>query len=253
MTSRIESAWFDLGRLQLHARVSAEPPAGRPAVVLVHGLIVSSRYMLPTAEALAGEFRVLAPDLPGFGRTRGFRRTCDIAALAAWLLRWMDAAGLERPMLIGNSLGCQVLAELAAGHPDRVARMVLIGPTYDPSALRAGIQMLRWLADVPLERASLLFWNLVDVWDAGLLRGLRTFQASLGHAIERRLPEVEARTLVVRGSHDPIVPDHWARRAARLLPRGSFLEVPGPHCLNYSAAEALVGRIRGFLLEENGS
>jgi 2-hydroxy-6-oxonona-2,4-dienedioate hydrolase len=52
----------------MHARTSEDPaPEENPMVVLVHGLVVSSRYMVPAAELLAADYRVYAPDLPGFG------------------------------------------------------------------------------------------------------------------------------------------------------------------------------------------
>ncbi len=54
----------------MHARVSEDrSPEGRPAVILVHGLVVSSRYMVPTLRQLAPHYRVYAPDLPGFGKS----------------------------------------------------------------------------------------------------------------------------------------------------------------------------------------
>jgi 2-hydroxy-6-oxonona-2,4-dienedioate hydrolase len=58
--------------LRVHYRISTCPvPAERPPVVLVHGYGMSSRYMAPLAEALACDFQVYAPDLPGFGRSDG--------------------------------------------------------------------------------------------------------------------------------------------------------------------------------------
>src|SRR5438067_13787370 len=64
----IGQEWSVVGGLRTHARVAGSPSAadGR-GVVLVHGAVVSSRYMVPLARQLARDFRVWAPDLPGFG------------------------------------------------------------------------------------------------------------------------------------------------------------------------------------------
>ncbi|HEY1404550.1 MAG TPA: alpha/beta fold hydrolase, partial [Pyrinomonadaceae bacterium] len=124
---RIESRWITVGGLRIHARVSVNLPASAcdVPVVLVHGLVVSSLYMLPTAERLATFFRVFAPDMPGFGKSDKPLRALDVPELADALVAWMDAAGLVQPVLVGNSLGCQVIANVAARNPHRVAGVVL--------------------------------------------------------------------------------------------------------------------------------
>jgi pimeloyl-ACP methyl ester carboxylesterase len=106
-------------------------------VVLVHGLVISSRYMEPLALALASNgYRVLAPDLPGYGESvEGAPRSAlPIEILANVLFLWLNAVGLKKATFIGNSFGCQVLTMLAVLHPRAVERLVLQGPTVDPSA-----------------------------------------------------------------------------------------------------------------------
>lgn len=240
---------YDVAGRPMVARVANAAPADADHVVLVHGLIVSGRYMVPTLRALASDFRVAAPDLPGFGMSYGAREIFDIPQLTDWLRRWMDAAGIARAALLGNSLGCQIAVEMAVRHPERVTRLVLTGPTYDPAGRSAVRQVFRWLADCLVERPSLLAICLADFWIAGLRRGLATFQHSLRHHVEERLPQVTAPALVIRGARDPIVPRDWAVDAARLLPRGRFAEVAGPHCVNYSSVPALMEVVRPFLRE----
>jgi 2-hydroxy-6-oxonona-2,4-dienedioate hydrolase len=83
--------------LQVHARASGGPaPEVRTAVVLVHGLVVSSRYMVPIAERLAPYHQVFATDLPGFGRSERPLQALDVAGLADALSVWMGEVGLER-------------------------------------------------------------------------------------------------------------------------------------------------------------
>ena len=123
----MDSRWTRVHGRVVHARV-ADAAAGTP-IVLVHGLGVSSAYLVPTALALASDHPVYAPDLPGFGRSEASSRTLDVMQLARELLAWMDAMGLERRLLLGNSLGCQVIVALTVAAPQRVAGLVLAGPT----------------------------------------------------------------------------------------------------------------------------
>ena len=69
-TAKLKTSWTVVNGLPMHARLCVNSGLEScPAVVLVHGLVVSSRYMLPVAEQLAPYYRVYAPDLPGFGKS----------------------------------------------------------------------------------------------------------------------------------------------------------------------------------------
>lgn len=81
-------------------------------MVLVHGLVVSSRYMVPTLERLAPYHRVYAPDLPGFGKSDKPPRVLNVAELSDSLVAWMEKIGLKSAALVGNSFGCQIIADL---------------------------------------------------------------------------------------------------------------------------------------------
>src|SRR5436190_2195210 len=106
---RIGSRWAVVGGLRMHACAATDAVDGLALpVVLVHGLVVSSRYMLPLAERLADHAHVYAPDLPGFGKSDHPERPLDIAGLADGLAAWMHVTGIPRAALIGNSMGCQV-------------------------------------------------------------------------------------------------------------------------------------------------
>lgn len=246
---RLESRWTRVGGLTLHHREGAgAPPAGAATLVLVHGLVISSLYMVPTARRLAPFYRVLAPDLPGFGLSDRPREVLDVPALADALERWMEAVGLPRAVLVGNSLGCQVIVDLAARYPERVRCAVLAGPTMDPHARTAPVQVGRWLLDWTRERPSLAAAHARDYYRAGLRRALHTFRHALRDPIEEKLPRVRAPTLVVRGSKDAIVPQRWAEEAARLLPRGRLVVIPGgPHVVNYTTPMEFSRVVRHFV------
>ena len=253
-TARLVSMWTPVHGLRLHALASAEAlPPDVPTIVLVHGVAVSSRYLVPLAQHLAPGARVYVPDLPGYGRSdrpRGHDLT--VPELADALLAWMDRAGVERPHLFGNSFGCQVIADLASRHPDRVGRLVLQGPTMDPRARSAWRQVLRWLAVVPFERPSEGLVLLRDAWDLGPRRAAAMIRMALHDPIELRLRRIVAPTLVVRGTRDAIVPQRWAEDAARLLPNGRLVVIERTaHTINYSQPAWLASLVLPFFTDDH--
>jgi pimeloyl-ACP methyl ester carboxylesterase len=216
--------------------------------VLVHGYAVSSLYFVPLAARLGRELPVYAVDLPGFGRSDKPPRVLDIPELADALLAWMDAVGIGRADLVGNSLGCTILAAVGARHPERVGRLVLVAPTVEPSARSIGKQLLRLLHDATRERPSLTFLQAGDWLRFGPLRLYRLARYAIADRIEDKLPHVAAPTLVVCGERDTVVSRTWAEEVARLLPNGGLTVLPhAPHAINYSAPEALAALVLSFL------
>jgi 2-hydroxy-6-oxonona-2,4-dienedioate hydrolase len=241
-----------IGIATVHAWVTLTAGSDAPAVVLVHGIGVSSRYMLPTAVRLAPACRVWVPDLPGFGRSGKPSHVLGVDELADALAAWMQAIGLPRATLVGNSFGCQIIAAVTVRHPATVERVVLQGPTMDPRARSVARQLARWALNSPLEPRtpppSLGTIVRADYRDAGLRRVLATFRRALEDRIETRLPHLTASALVVRGARDPIVPQRWGEQAAALLPRGRLVVVPGAaHTMNYTSPDQLAAVVREFL------
>ncbi len=217
-------------------------------MVLVHGLAVSHRYLMPLAARLAGRHPVHVVDLPGFGYSGDPGRVLDVAEHAEHLAAWLDAAGLGSVAVLGNSFGCQVAVDLALRRPDRVRCLILVGPTIDPAARTAARQILRWLRDTTREDPLQLPILLRDVRNAGPHRVAGTLAHALRDPIEDKLPLVGIPALVTRGGREPIVPMAWAQRAAGLLPLGELAVVPGsPHNANYSAATVLAELVVPFL------
>jgi pimeloyl-ACP methyl ester carboxylesterase len=231
---------------RVHAAVLG--PADAPDVVCVHGLGCSHRYFLPFARTLAPAARVVAPDLPGFGRTKGPPDALDVRGLSRALADWLRVTGRKGAVLVANSTGCQVVVDMAVHAPELLGPVVLNGPTIDRDARTAARQAARLLMDSRFEPPSL---GLVIAGD-WLRCGVRRFQATLAHMladpIERKLPLVAFPAIVARGERDPIVLHEWAKEVAELLPFGRLVEVPGAgHTLNYSAPEELAQVTRELL------
>jgi pimeloyl-ACP methyl ester carboxylesterase len=223
-------------------------PTDAPTVVCVHGLGCSHRYFLPLARALWDAARVVAPDLPGFGRTRGPFRTLDVRGLSQALADWLRVTGRAGAVLVANSTGCQVSVDLAVHSPELLGPLVLVGPTVDRRARSAPRQIARLLANSPWERPTLGPVLVPDWIASGARRYVETFAYMLADPVERKLPRVPVRTVVVRGRRDPIVPHRWAEEVARTLPDGRLEEVPGVgHTVNWSAPEPLARIVRPLL------
>ncbi|MEV5595342.1 alpha/beta fold hydrolase [Streptomyces sp. NPDC052496] len=238
-------------------RYGPPPREGRPAMMLVHGLGLSGRYFVPLARRLASDgVTVVVPDLPGNARSRAAaRRAPDVAQLADALARLHRRLPLGPVPVVANSVGCQVVAALAARHPRLVSHLVLVGPALEPrtSGLR---QFGRLVADAPKEPFRLLFLAAFDYLVTGPLRCAASFRHSLRDAAESfevNLSQVRAPTLVVRGTGDTIASGTWTRRVAELVADGRAEDIPGAaHAAHYSAPDTLAALIGKFTAGELG-
>ncbi|GAA2264608.1 alpha/beta hydrolase [Glycomyces scopariae] len=242
-----ESRWTEVDGVRLHHRASREDPPGTP-VLLVHGLAVSHRYMMPLAARLAGSRPVRALDLPGFGLSGDPGRVADVDGLAGWIAAWLDAAGEGPVAVLGNSFGAQVATALAAEYPALVKSLVLVGPTMDSAAATKPRQIWRWLRGLPHEDPGQLPVILRDLADAGVRRAWRTFGIALDDRIEQRLPAVKAPVLIARGAKETVAPQRWVRELDRALPRAETAVVPdAPHDANYTSPDELAALVIPFL------
>lgn len=189
-------------------------------IVLVHGLGVGQRYFDPLAAEL-GE-GVARPEI---------RETLPLPELAG---RWA-AEVTGRAVLVANSMGCQVAAELAVRWPQLVEGLVLVGPTVDPRARGALRSLARLVVDSWYEPPRLTAIVVRDYLANGPVTTARQARSALEHRVEEVLPRVEQPAVVVRGAHDPICSAAWARVAASLLPHGRLVTIAGAaHAAHFS-------------------
>src|ERR1700761_5763042 len=138
--------------------------AALPTVVFLHGA-----GMDHTAWALHDRwfahhgYNVLAPDLPGHGRSAG-KLLLDIADMADWTTALLDESGAKTAKLIGHSMGSLVALEMAARHPAKVSALVLVGTS---SAMTVGPDLLK--AAEANDHAAI---DMVSIWGLGQAAGL---------------------------------------------------------------------------------
>jgi pimeloyl-ACP methyl ester carboxylesterase len=118
-----------------------------PPVLMMHGSgpgvsgTANWQYNIPV---LAEKFHVLAPDIVGFGATE--RPTDIVYSLRAWtdhVWAFLDALGIEKTAIVGNSLGGRIALQMATDRPERISRMVLMGSPGVGMSLTEGLQALR--------------------------------------------------------------------------------------------------------------
>lgn len=216
--------------------------------VLVHGLGVSSRYFQPLAAELARRGAVYLVDLPGYGAAPDPRRDVSIDDHAAVLASVLERAGVPDPILVGHSMGAQVVAALAARHPHIASRLVLMAPTMDPGSRSPGVAIARLLRDALREPPAVVAIAVTDyLIRCGLPYLLRQLPHLVGDRVEERMPRLAGRVLVLAGDRDPIVPRDWAAHLAALAPRGRYREVHGAHVVMHTAPRLIAANIESFL------
>jgi pimeloyl-ACP methyl ester carboxylesterase len=224
-----------------HRRCDDAGHAG-PVIVHIHGFGISGTYLEPTAALLAQDYRTFVPDLPGMGRSIRPAQALDLPALASALIRYLDAVGVEQAVLVGNSLGCPIIVEVAAEHPERIERAVFVSPAGGPNN-RPMHRALRQMAlDGLREPPTLVPIAVRDYLRFGLLQGLSLFGAMTRYPTLERLQLLAAPTLVIAGARDPLVRIDRIRILAE-MPHIRAVKVPGAHALNFSAPQMIAALI----------
>lgn len=236
---------FDHGELTLLVRqYGSAGSGGARSFLLVHGIGASSRYYARLARRLAPHGVVYAVDLPGFGAAPSPSVPLDVPGFAALLRALADTWGMIDPILVGHSMGAQVVAEAALQDPALSSSLVLIAPVVDPAAPTALGQGLRLLRDVFTEPPAANWIVATDYLRCGPRRYFSALPAMLSYRLEERAARLRVPTLVVRGARDPVTPAAWAGSLAGAIPGSSRLDVRGcSHVVQYSAAQAVAAAI----------
>jgi pimeloyl-ACP methyl ester carboxylesterase len=221
--SAFPSRWTRARGLDVHDRADESAP-GLP-VVMLHGLAVSHRYLLPAARALADRHPVVVPDLPGFGRSDKPARAYDVGEHADVVAAWLVARGLDRVAVVGHSFGAEVAARLAVLQPGTVAALVLASPTTDPTARTRRALIGRWLLDTQVEAPWQAPILARDILDAKPWRVFATVGHSVRNAVEDDLMKLTVRPLVLAGALDQVAPARWRAEVAALT-NGTTVTVP---------------------------
>lgn len=252
-----------------------EAGAGTP-VVLLHDCSASHETWVPIMQRLAGTFRVIAPDLPGFGGSEKpdpQKYAYGFDAFSESVFDLVAALGLGRVHVCGHGLGGSVALTLAARHPAIVHRLVLVdAPVYPanehgleragrmpvlgavlfrqlmgPALFRAYVQgtVYAGASKVPPGRLEALYASFNVPAARQALHATITGTADR-RPLVARLPRVTAESLVVWGRDDRLSPVEHGRRLAREL-RGRFEVVECGRCPPDEEPDAFAGILSSFL------
>lgn len=189
-----------------------KPGDQRLTFVLVHGIGLSSTYMLPLAEELSHVGEVLLIDLPGFGDVPPPKRELTIAGFATVIDRALRLHGVHDPIFVGHSMGAQIVVELMARAPERYKRAALVGPPVNKDERTITKAALRYLESAIYERPNLVrvaLWSYVRSVQRWVLEILPSM---LSYPIEDRIFDTadDSSIVIIYGEHDYLVPSHWA-------------------------------------------
>jgi pimeloyl-ACP methyl ester carboxylesterase len=188
-----------------------------PPVVLIHGGASDSRDWIDTMNALSDRFTFYAPDVIGFGQSEKNESGYYLSDFRDFLLGFIDKLQLERPALVGHSLGARFCLDVAMYHGDKVSKLVLI----DGSGM-GNVSLFGTVLEI-------FFWALRKV-----LRQRQPFPRFLskeGDEFHRsygdELRSLKTPTLLVWKSFDPYFPVSIARRAVKMIPGAKLAVLDG--------------------------
>jgi 3-oxoadipate enol-lactonase len=243
---------------------------GRP-LVLLHGFPLSKAMWLPQRGGLATLTRVLAPDLPGFGGSRGFEGTPSIDAMADRVVEFIDALRIREPVILcGLSMGGYVALGVSRRHSDRLRGLILADTKADPDDEAGKANRDRTIALAKASGSSAVIDQMMPKLVgsetaerrpevASELRSIAAAQSSAAviaalQAMRDRpdanpgLANIAVPTLVLVGEQDTLIPPAKGAELARAISGSELVTIPGAgHIANMERPEAFNAAIRAFL------
>ncbi|KQU79482.1 alpha/beta hydrolase [Mesorhizobium sp. Root102] len=214
-----------------------EISGAEPALLLVHGFTDTSRSFSLLAPHLAGR-RLIMPDLRGHGASQA-GQGCAIADFADDIAGLIQCLRLDRPVVVGHSLGAMVAIALAGRHKELIGGLVVLAGTLKPDfapdhPLVAGVEALR----DPISPADPFYawWHacrpgVSPVFLAGLAKDASAMPASRWRAILEEIRRadltdaaraVQTRALIIAGACDPLFGEAHLQALRSALPEAAF-------------------------------
>jgi pimeloyl-ACP methyl ester carboxylesterase len=227
-------------------------------LLLVHGLGASWRTWAENVGDLATDHRVIAVDLPGFGRSQTLSAPAEITHYGEVLAQLLDRMAVQRAIVVGHSLGGVVVQSLAIGHPERLDGLVLVSSgsrrlaahqalgfqgLAASSAVLSRMTPLAWFAGPALHVAMMVkpFRRRIVAqavhdpsgvpsrYAAEMLAGAAfspgfaaAMRAAMQPGVWDHLDRIETRTLVLTGERDRLVPVRAVEDLADQMPNASL-------------------------------
>ncbi|MGU3538809.1 3-oxoadipate enol-lactonase [Methylobacterium sp. A54F] len=253
---------FDLDGHSLNYALDGPPDA--PAVVFSNSLGTSLAMWDAQVASLSGRYRCLRYDTRGHGLSDALDAPTTLDDLAGDLVRLLDGLGIGRAHVVGLSLGGMTAQALAAAHPERVDRLVLmataaqLGPVSAwneraATARRAGMAALaetilaRWFTPAFRETPAAQAVR-AQVLATPPIGYARACEAIRDMDLRERIGGITAPTLIISGEQDPSTPPALGEAIHARIAGSAFEVLPGvAHMLNVEAADRVTPRLAAFL------
>lgn len=261
---------LDIGGL----RTAYELHGSGAAMVLVHGVGLSSEVWAPQISEFRADHRVLVYDTLGHGRSDPPSASATLETYLAQLEGLLDAVQISRAVVVGHSMGAIIATAFAIAHPARVGALAALCPVYDRAsgdraaalerarslethgpASSVDATLRRWFEgetdpEVRARAETLAGW--LEAADAvGYPRAYRVF-VSADEAIVGRLDALDMPALFLAAEHDPNSTPAMSRRMAEEAPRGRCVILPNArHMVPFVSPVPVNAALRAFLEEHN--
>jgi len=230
-----------------------------PPLLLLHGAGGTARLWHRQAGPLSKSYRVVAPDLPGFGGTAAFPWIKSIRDYAGFIAKFMDALGIRRASVAGSSLGGWAACWFAVDYPGMLDRLVLISPAglYFEEAPPMPLPLL-------IKEVERYYASADTGSDAGLRpsadmeRGLATIrtlesEGAFKPDLSGVLSEIKVKTLIIWGAEDKVIPASYADKFRRLIPGSEVRLVEGAGHMPFIERHEVVNELISSFLASPGA
>ena len=215
-------------------------------LVLVHGLGASAERWDGVIPTFAKHYRVIVPDLIGFGYSDKPLADYTRDFFSTFLGKFFDTLKIKRPNLIGSSLGGQIAAEYTSANPNNIEKLILVSPSGAMKQSTPALDAYMMAALYPNEQSAKHAFELMessgnevdDKIVQGFIERMRLPNAKLAfmstilglknsEIITPRLHMIQSSTLIIWGSKDPVIPIQHAESFVSYIPDCQFYMMDG--------------------------
>src|SRR3989344_4687460 len=255
---------LDIGGIPVHYKIAGEGPA----ILILHGWGSSSASWVKVQEMLAAKgYRVVVPDLPGFGKTPAPSTIWGVEEYANFVNNFLDLLTLkvnksQKFILVGHSFGGQTAIQFAVQHPEKLEKLVLIaaaGVRRTPGVFKKLVMGVAKLVSfllylVPFEdlrnnikNAMYMVIRRRDyIRTQGVMRDV--FKKVITQDLTAKFSKISVPTLLIWGDKDEMTPVQDAYLMQELIPNSKLEIIEGAkHALNFQAPEVLAQKMLEFL------
>ncbi len=216
----------------------------KKTLVLIHGLGASAERWDKVIPLFAKHFRVIIPDLIGFGYSDKPLTDYTLDFFSSFLEKFFDVANIRHPILIGSSLGGQIAAEYTADHPQNIEKLILVSPSgvmkqstpaldsYIMAALypneqnaKNAFELMECSGDNIDEKIITGFVERMKLPNAKLAFMSTLLGLKIAKVITTKLQSIKTPTLIIWGTNDPVIPIQHADEFVASIKDCKFLSM----------------------------